>query len=440
MSITDQPRIFLQLMKPRYILASSAILLTPMVSRVHAGLTLSADLTFAEQGGTLGAGNLGTSGTAFAKDLLGNGGFAPTHTIPNVNNGTFGNASSWIGNSANSYVGVGFGVAQTIASFAFGRDNTGAFGDRAAGTYTIEYTNDADPATNHATASWTNLGTVTITSGQGVLPALRHRFNINTPISATGIRLFVPGDGIGSGAAVDELEFFSTPGSLVPLPPGIVTTPLAGFSMAWDGNDGDNFSPTGGPVPDNLALPGNGGVSITSSDLGPTIGVPFHVATNLNDGLYGNANSWIGVDSGGPNSAGIMLDGLVDVTSIAWGRDNGLDAANGECCGGQLRDRSLGTYTLQRTIDGTTWDTIGTISYNFDEDDVAGGGFTPHLRHEFEISDGDGGVLAQGMRLLTPNGATAIDEIEIYGTVVPEPAGASLLALGAAAFMRRRRK
>ena len=70
---------------------------------------------------------------------------------------------------------------------------------------------------------------------------------------------------------------------------------------------------------------------------------------------------------------------------------------------------------------------------------MPGAGFTPHLRHEFELSDGNGGINALGLRLLTPNSDIAIDEIEVFGTVVPEPASAGLLALGAAFLMRRRR-
>lgn len=413
-------------MKPRALIVTPVLLLAPLAATVHAGITLSADLTFAEQGGTIGAGNLGTSGTAFAKDLIAGGAFAPTHTIPNVNNGTFGNASSWIGDSAPSYVGVGFASIQNIASFAFGRDNTGAFGDRAAGSYTIEYTNDPNPVTNHATATWTNLGTVGLSDGQGVFSGLRHRFNINTPVAATGFRLVTFG-----GAAVDELEIFSSAGAIVPLPPGLVTSAASGFSIAWDGNDGDNFNLS---VPNNLALSVNGGTAFASGALAG--GTTNHQISNLNDGFYGNTESWIGDNGPAPLQAGVMLGAIHEITSIAFGRDNGGDP--GDCCGGQLRDRALGTYTLQRTLDGTSWETLGTITYNFDEDDVAGGGFTPHLRHEFELSDGNGGITALGLRLLTPNAGIAIDEIEIFGTV-PEPASAGLLTLVAALFMRRRR-
>ena len=103
----------------------------------------------------------------------------------------------------------------------------------------------------------------------------------------------------------------------------------------------------------------------------------------------------------------------------------------------------MGSYMLQRTLDGSLWEDIGSITYNYGQDDALGGGLTPHLRHEFDLSDGSGGILARGLRLLVPatgiGGGTAIDEIEVYGTPIPEPASAGLLALGAAVLLRRRR-
>jgi hypothetical protein len=413
------------------------LLLIPLASAVHADLTLSPGMTFVEEGGALGAGNTGTTGTAFALDLIGNGAFAPTHTIPNVNNGTFGNGSSWIGDSPSSYVGVGFGAPVNIAGFAFGRDNTGAFNDRSAGSYTVQFTTDANPVANHTTAVWNTIGTVQIANGSGVVTnsALRHRFNIDAPVSATGFRLLAPG-----GAAIDELELFP---SALPGISGVATTAASGYAVTRIGTDGSNFS-AAGTVPNNLALASNGATGIASGALGPQLGVGFHVPANLNDGRYGNANAWIGGDGdAGPIHAGIMLGGLFDITSIAWGRDNGLDVANGDCCGGQLTDRSMGTYTIQRTLNGTLWEDVGTVSYNYGQDATLDGGFTPWFRNEFSLSDGDGGILATGVRLLVPatglGAGTAIDEIEVYGTAVPEPSTGLLALVGAGLMLRRRR-
>jgi hypothetical protein len=405
------------------------LFLAPLAATVHAQITLPPGMVFAEQGGLFAGGNLAPSGTAFAKDLIGGTGVGP-HVIPNLNNGSYGNDSSWIGNSDPSYAGVGFAGLQSIASFAFGRDNGGeaqVFTDRSTGNYTIEFTTDANPALNHLTAVWTSLGTMNIANGAGVSSWLRHRFNLTTPVNATGFRIVTPG-----GVAIDEIELYSTPGAIIPLPAGLTTTSAPGFSVGWNGNDGVNF---GAGVPNNIALAANGSSAFSSGDLGPQLGIPFHIAPNVNDGIYGNGNSWIGGDGApAPFHAGVMLPGLFEVTSIAWGRDN---------LAGTFGDRSLGTYTIERTLDGSTWEALGTVTLNFSDDSVAGGGVTTILRHEFDLSDGDGGVLATGIRLLVPGtglgAGTAIDEIEIYGTLIPEPSTGLLFLAGAGLLLRRRR-
>ena len=105
----------------------------------------------------------------------------------------------------------------------------------------------------------------------------------------------------------------------------VVVTPSEGFTLIWDGNDGDGFNPESpAPVPVNLAN-AQGAIPFTSSDLGPLLGIPFHVAANINDGFYGNANSWIGGNTPTPYAA-IRLNGLATLSSFAFGRDNGNGA------------------------------------------------------------------------------------------------------------------
>ena len=169
----------------------------------------------------------------------------------------------------------------------------------------------------------------------------------------------------------------------------------------------------------------------TSSDLGPAIGVPFHVAANLNDGLYGNANSWIPNFVGGDAApfAGLNFNGLVAITNLAWSRDNGNVA--GDCCGGTLTDRVLGAYAIQFTAvaspdvntaetgDASTgWENVGTITYRRAE----APDFNPHLRHRFELSSGGGPINATGLRIKVPDASSDIDEIEVNtSAVAPAP-------------------
>ena len=170
--------------------------LPPVLTRVEEGglMDPSANLALASRGAV-----------AFAKDLL--PGYAPTHTIPNLNNGTSGNPSSWIGNSFNSFCGISLGAAPvTVAGLAFGRDNTGGFTDRTSGTYTIQYTTVPNPTAATAAASWTTLGTLTYAAASPPLfnlPSRRHRYDFPA-ISATGVRMICS----TSGICVDELELY----------------------------------------------------------------------------------------------------------------------------------------------------------------------------------------------------------------------------------------
>ena len=241
--------------------------------------------------------------------------------------------------------------------------------------------------------------------------------------------------------------FFALAAALLAASPpsmaGLVVTPSDGFVVVWDGNDGDGFNPESpAPVPENLAI-GAGAEAFTSSDLGPLLSIPFHRAINLNDGLYGNSNSWIGGDTPNPFAA-ISLGGAASLSGFAFGRDNGNGAFDdsspgSDACGGQCDDRSLGVYTVQitrvaapdaateETGDAATgWQTIGTLDYQSSDDREPDGEFTSYFRHRYEIAAaGGGGILATGFRLLVPatglGGGTAIDEIELFGPAVVDP-------------------
>jgi hypothetical protein len=164
-------------------------------------------LTLAQTGGTMRAGNLALSSLAFGKDELNYfNGTEFIHQIADINDGIYGNSNSWIGNSEASFIGLNFNGSFTIDRFAFGRDNTDTFTDRARGTYLLQYTTAASPNQNTADNLWTNIGPLLYTA-DGITFSDRHEYAF-APVTATGVRLIASGNGGASGVAVDEIEAY----------------------------------------------------------------------------------------------------------------------------------------------------------------------------------------------------------------------------------------
>lgn len=141
-----------------------------------------------------------------------------THFIVNINNGTYGNSSSWIGAAdlEMSWVGVIFSAPTGLGSFAFGRDNTGVLTDRANDVFTVQYTTDSVTAGTAAAANWLTVASLDYFGAAPASPALRHLYNLNAPLTGvTAFRLVAFG-GISAGQAIDEIEAYST--SAVPEP------------------------------------------------------------------------------------------------------------------------------------------------------------------------------------------------------------------------------
>ncbi|MDB6029729.1 MAG: hypothetical protein JWM16_67, partial [Verrucomicrobiales bacterium] len=282
------------------------------------------------------------------------------HFIPNVNDGLYGNSHSWIPDFAANpdpapFIGINFGHRILLRNIAWGRDNgaagEGTFKDRALGSYVVQYTTVSNPgvATPEACgitpeSGWVTLGVINYKGDDLKLfnSYLRHRFDVTqggNPIGATAIRIKVP----NNQSDIDEIEVNA---NVVLEKQSLAISAAPGISIRWDGNDGHFNDPAvGAAPPDNRALATHGTTPFTSSDLGPSLGIPFHRAVNLNDGLYGNANSWISANGIGGTSdpdpfAGLSFGGSVSITNIAWSRDNGN--VGGDCCGGTLTDRAIG--------------------------------------------------------------------------------------------------
>ena len=196
----------------------------------------------------------------------------------------------------------------------------------------------------------------------------------------------------------------------------------------------------GGPVINNAATAP--GATAFAKDLindfnndGVSDTYPNHRTDNLNDGLYGNTDSWIAGTS--TSFAGVALAGPTLIDGIAFGRDNGGEA-------NQFSDRWQGIYTFQYTLDSFAgidlldaaqvealdWHTIAALQYSdlFDIPDDQG-----YLRHLYEFGPISG---VTGVRILTSGAGIAIDELEV--SAIPEPATLVLVAGGVLALIRRR--
>lgn len=197
-------------------------LTTSIALGLLAPLAATAQLTLLQTGGSFrtDATNLATTGTAFSSSEIG----VSPHATGDLNDGTYGNSSSWIGGGINDSAGIIFSSATTLGSFAFGRDNTGVYADRSNGDYNIYYTTSTGlTAANALSATWTSIGLLSYPSAT-TQPAARNLYNLSSLISGvTGFRIQGP-----TGAAIDEIELYST------RLPGVTNLRAPGGSISGD--------------------------------------------------------------------------------------------------------------------------------------------------------------------------------------------------------------
>jgi hypothetical protein len=164
---------------------------------------------------------------------------------------------------------------------------------------------------------------------------------------------------------------------------------------------------TGGTltVATDIALSSNGRTAFAQNCIS---GYAAHSIPHLNDGLYGNDQSWIGSTQG--TFCGVAFKQASTISSLALGRDN---LAN-------YNDRYAGMYVLQYTRtpnpDASTPDSAWTSfgAFALDTNSAAwGNGSGTYLRHLYQFSPITG---VTGVRILldTVAAAIAIDELEVY--------------------------
>lgn len=212
------------------LLAVRIPLVAALLIGLLAPLETRAQFILRETGGTFrtDAPNLAaaTNGaTAFGKNELGFG----IHFITTINDGTYGNSSSWIGAAGSeSWVGVYLATPSTIASIAYGRDNNGVYTDRSLNPTRIEYTTSSlANATEQAAAVWRTIGILDYYQENPGSPARRHLYDLATPLAGvTGFRLRAYGD----ANAYDELELYSTAYGVAAVPEPSTYAALAGLA------------------------------------------------------------------------------------------------------------------------------------------------------------------------------------------------------------------
>src|SRR6185503_3062625 len=197
-------------------------------------------------------------------------------------------------------------------------------------TYSLQYSTDANPG---AGSTWTAIGSYTYTELNCATPMPRSYFAFTPVANVTGIRLLFTAVNCAIQPAVQELEVYA-PATISP------------------GSTGD------GPVAaaiagrPNLCLASAGGVSFSSSDLGPNYSAP-----DVNDGVIDHSGfSWIPATATAGEFVGVGFPVPAEVDSVVW---HGQTAYNG---------RSGGVYSLEYSKDAnpngaSSWIAIGSYTY-----------------------------------------------------------------------------
>ena len=143
--------------------------------------------------------------------------------------------------------------------------------------------------------------------------------------------------------------------------------------------------------PQNLAWVGNGAAPATASAELP--GFEIHRAKGLNDGLYGNAHSWIGGVAGA--SFKIELGRVAEIGRFRLGRDRT----------GAFADRTLGELKIETSADGQAWKTV------FERQGLSAlPAYRPTATMEIHVAP----VRARWVRATVNPADVCLDEFEIY--------------------------
>ena len=156
-----------------------------------------------------------------------------------------------------------------------------------------------------------------------------------------------------------------------------------------------------------------------------------HFIRNVNDGLYGNAHSWIpdfvgdrdpapfiGINFGKRRSPAATSPGAAITATPLKGLHLSSTAPSASMSIQVTTVANPGVATPEAC--GPTpeagWVTVGTIKYKADDLKY----FNSYLRHRFDVAQGGAPIAATGIRIKVPNNQSAIDEIEVNSNLAIE--------------------
>lgn len=146
----------------------------------------------------------GFAQAAVAKDTI--AGYSSIHQAQFANDGSYGNGSSWISASANSWIKIDLGRVVEIGSLRFGRDRTGNYNDRDPGQFTIAVaiTDNAYANANESNdqVEYTQVFGSAAFGFSGVVNGAETWQASFTPLAARYVKLTVS----NAGACIDEIE------------------------------------------------------------------------------------------------------------------------------------------------------------------------------------------------------------------------------------------
>ena len=203
-----------------------------------------------------------------------------------------------------------------------------------------------------------------------------------------------------------------------------VTGPLVGLLKSRAADSDDDVSqgrrrvelPNG---PDNLAFVGNGAKPATASSARPE---PYHQPQGINDGVYGNAHSWIGTT---PRCwFQIDLGKIARIGRFKLGRDRtGSDST-----------RPLDYLKIETSRDGRSWQLA------FEQTGISGlAGFAIHKTIAVRVLPVQARYVRGTVDPVNPAGGVfpCIDEFEVYAPAKDQPlAGSQIEFVDAATIWR----